>query len=1017
MRSLRLNTPLLVLTLAIMGAMLAAGIYLTKIDTDITRFLPTHERVFSDAGHIFKHHPIQSEMVIDLGVLNPDRERLVQCAHLVTQRLEASGLFERVGTDAMQAVIPDLIHHMMDQLPVLFTEAELAQHILPLLAPAAIDRQLNTLKQQLMGMDAIGQAALMTQDPLGLRNVALAKLAHMAPSADAQFYKGQIFSKDHRHVLLVATPAQAGTDTAYARRLDQVLAALGDELYQKFGGEDPVIMTPVGAYRAALDNEQIVRRDVQKAIVLATLGIALLLMLAFPRPLVGLFAFLPAIGGTVAAFFVLALVHRSISIMALGFGGAIISITVDHGIAYLLFLDRGNTSYGKAASAEVWAIGLMAALTTVGAFGALCLTGFPVFQQLGQFTAMGIAFSFLFVHLVFPRIFPELPAAKMRRLPLRKLVANIPISKKGAAITAVCFAVVLLYWARPEFNTRLSAMNTVSKETSAAEDLMTKIWGAAIFEKIYLMAEAPSPEALQKVGDTLLNMVDQDLKNQRLTAGFIPAMVFPGAVRREKNWMAWRAFWTHQRVADTQTVLARATELGFARDAFVPFLEKIKAETFITEQAIPEKYYPLMGIVPRADGTWMQFASLSPGPHYDAGPFHSRYGDTARIFDPTHFSHTMGRVLFSTFAKMLTIIGVSVALLLFLFFLNWKLALISLSPVVFALVCTLGTLKLMGHPLDLPALMLAIVVFGMGIDYALFFTRAYQRYGGTDHPDFERIKMAVMMAAVSTLIGFGVLCGAEHNLLRSAGLTSLFGISYSLLGAFILLPPLLERCLRAPAVALAAPLPERVLARYNGMETYPRLFARFKLKYDVMFDELPQLLNGTGALRTVLDIGCGYGVPGCWILGRYGDATVYGIDPDGERIRVASRVFGQRGHAVCDLAPNIPLAPEPADAAFLLDIIHFLDNHDLQLTFQRLCNAMHPNAVLIIRAVVPPESGNYSRLWRIDAVRRKFAGMPAYFRTTDDIVAMLASAGFHTEQKTHSGGNEESVWLIAKVSA
>ena len=71
--------------------------------------------------------------------------------------------------------------------------------------------------------------------------------------------------------------------------------------------------------------------------------------------------------------------------MALGFGGAIISITVDHGIAYLLFLDRSTTSYGKAASTEVRAIGLMATLTSVGAFSALYLTGFPVLQQLGLF--------------------------------------------------------------------------------------------------------------------------------------------------------------------------------------------------------------------------------------------------------------------------------------------------------------------------------------------------------------------------------------------------------------------------------------------------------------------------------------------------------------------------------------------------------------------------------------------------------------------------------------------------------
>ncbi len=54
----------------------------------------------------------------------------------------------------------------------------------------------------------------------------------------------------------------------------------------------------------------------------------------------------------------------------------------------------------------------MAAITSMGAFGALGFTDFPVFEQLGWFAGLGIGFSYLFVHYVFPKIFKELPAAK-----------------------------------------------------------------------------------------------------------------------------------------------------------------------------------------------------------------------------------------------------------------------------------------------------------------------------------------------------------------------------------------------------------------------------------------------------------------------------------------------------------------------------------------------------------------------------------------------------------------------------
>ena len=177
-----------------------------------------------------------------------------------------------------------------------------------------------------------------------------------------------------------------------------------------------VTLTPAGAYRAALDNEVLIRKDVRNAVTFATLGIALLLLLAFPRPLIGLLSLLPAVAGTLCAFFIWSLIYRSISIMVMGFGGAIISITVDHGIAYLLFLDRPQKAYGKTASHEVWAVGLLATLTTVGAFAALTLSDFSVFRQLGQFAALGIGLSFLFVHTIFPRIFPALEGSRPRMI-------------------------------------------------------------------------------------------------------------------------------------------------------------------------------------------------------------------------------------------------------------------------------------------------------------------------------------------------------------------------------------------------------------------------------------------------------------------------------------------------------------------------------------------------------------------------------------------------------------------------
>ena len=55
------------------------------------------------------------------------------------------------------------------------------------------------------------------------------------------------------------------------------------------------------------------------------------------------------------------------------------------------------------------------------------------------------------------------------------------------------------------------------------------------------------------------------------------------------------------------------------------------------------------------------------------------------------------------------------------------------------------------------------------------------------------IKLAIFLAAFTTLIGFGVLAFADHALLRSIGLVSVLGIAYSLIGAYFILPVLMEK--------------------------------------------------------------------------------------------------------------------------------------------------------------------------------------------------------------------------------
>ncbi|MBW2204764.1 MAG: class I SAM-dependent methyltransferase, partial [Deltaproteobacteria bacterium] len=181
-----------------------------------------------------------------------------------------------------------------------------------------------------------------------------------------------------------------------------------------------------------------------------------------------------------------------------------------------------------------------------------------------------------------------------------------------------------------------------------------------------------------------------------------------------------------------------------------------------------------------------------------------------------------------------------------------------------------------------------------------------------------------------------------------------------------------------------------------------------------MFSELPRLLESSANIKTIIDVGTGYGVPACWFLERFPKAEVYGIEPNHERVRVASMAVKERGVIKCGRAPDIPATPRSADAAFMLDMTHFLTNEGFDLTLERLHSALSPVGSLIIRGVIPPDK-HPSLLWILQTISLKITRTPCYYRSVEEIRRMIIDAGFKITLCVPSGSHQESAWFIAKA--
>ena len=143
--------------------------------------------------------------------------------------------------------------------------------------------------------------------------------------------------------------------------------------------------------------------------------------------------------------------------------------------------------------------------------------------------------------------------------------------------------------------------------------------------------------------------------------------------------------------------------------------------------------------------------------------------------------------------------------------------------------------------------------------------------------------------------------------------------------------------------------------------------------------------------------------------------TIFGIDPSPMRVRTAGFVFGGRGKAFVGRAPNFEQSevPKRLDAIFVLDVIHFISDADLELTLKAIRLQLDTDGRLVIRSIIRPDGGG-SIFWKFAMARGRIFGGRAFHRSSGQVGQLLIDAGFQIQSERISGGNPELQWFIAQ---
>ncbi|AEG13134.1 hypothetical protein Sbal183_0383 [Shewanella baltica OS183] len=669
------------------------------------------------------------------------------------------------------------------------------------LASQNIESLLEAATAQLYNAFSYANSNLLAQDPLLLFP---ANLLALAPSSKVRASQGILLANQGDHVAAVVMAkgresafnpnAQLAQMTALTQGLDAVKQSYPD-----------ITVLKAGALFHAIAATQTAKSEISILGLASLLGVIALVWLAFRSVMPLLLAIVTISSGLLLAVTFTLSVFGELHLLTLVFGTSLIGIAIDYSFHFYCERLSDTERSAKATVAYIYPTVTLAFITSALAYVGIGLAPFPGMQQVAIFCAAGLLGAYLTLILAYPLLAGSSLPEGSRPLALAgTYLANL--TKLSNRLTTPLgmglFALVIVVWCLIGV-TKLTVDDDIrhlqqspASVTEPENQLRQLLSGGT--DNQFLLVRTASEEALLQQLERVSPMLDTAITNQELGNYVSLSRYLPSHQKQDT------AYHLQGKIYQTQmdTVL---TSLGLDEN-LKPELQAayLAAKTdYITPAAFftlgAGKQLAPLWLAPNGkatdygainDGDTLNDDGASADHGADQGADYgaivllggiqqidalkARFahdGSVQLIDKVADISAVMGHYRLLTLKLLALALGI--ALLLFSLNFGFKKAAVVVAVPALAALLTLATLGLTGSPLSLFHALALILVFGIGIDYSLFFASA-QNHG-------KAVMMAVFMSACSTLLAFGLLAFSQTQAIHYFGLTLSLGIGFTFL--------------------------------------------------------------------------------------------------------------------------------------------------------------------------------------------------------------------------------------------
>ncbi|MCU1347611.1 MAG: hypothetical protein JWO56_641 [Acidobacteria bacterium] len=672
---------------------------------------------------------------------------------------------------------------------------------------------------------AFALKTLIQYDPFNLAPLFLKKFSSAGAGFKIDTSSGYYLSTDHSTLIILTKPRKPAQDVPFAKQLladgSMVEAkALKDFQETAPAGTPLPTIAHTGGYEIAVGDADLIKKDVIANVLGTFIGVLALFLWGFRRPASLLYAAAPLALGLILTFGMAAIVYGQLSSASAGFAALLAGLGIDFiTVMYGRYVDERNR--GAAMPEAIFTVMrhtlpgvLVAAITTAGTFYAFLATDFRGMTQLGFLTGTGIILFLLCVAFVLPSLIVISERKERRKAPKLYLHsfgsgslidASIARPKVTIWVWSIFIVVCALLATRIRFSDNIQDLRAKGNAGVVAQAAITSKFGQSFDFMMYVVDGKTLEEVLARTdaatADLAPLVADQTISSYQSISTFLPRRDRQLEVIEElKRGQADR--FNPARIEKTFRE-ALATN-GFKPAAYDSYLGLFKQALTQTEPISIDTLHnedlrklTTRFIKPTPGGGWMSVINVYPtGGKWprDVPPKLMAVADRhpGDILTGVNLvSGTLRRIIRAD-AMRSTIIGfAAVFALMLLSFRNLRMTILSFVPFIAGGAGMLGLMALFNLEFNFMNIFVGLMIIGVATDYAIYMLQRYTEDPAQFPHAAHETGKAIVMAALTAIVGYGSFAISHYPGLRSIGYASTFGIGLSGLAAITLLPAIL----------------------------------------------------------------------------------------------------------------------------------------------------------------------------------------------------------------------------------